>query len=188
MKLHLGCGPNYIRGWVNVDLDSPVADIQADLRLALPFPDDTVDFIFCEHFIEHITRSEALGFLGECRRVLTHRGIIRLSTPDLRWLTTQYLSGNLAEWTDVGWTPQTSCQLINEGMRAWGHQFIYDHAELISVMRQAGFNEIQLVPHRASNQRDLAGLECRPWHHELIVEASGTTPLDLGSANTSVVI
>lgn len=172
MKLHLGCGRNAMRGWVNVDLDSPVADLHADLRRPLPFANDTFDLIFCEHFIEHITRDEAIRFLGECRRVLHRPGTLRLSTPDLRWLCAQYISGHLDEWVDVDWTPRTPCQLLNEGMRAWGHQFLYDRDELIDLLRQSGFDEIRDAPHRASEHPDLANLECRPWHRELILEAS----------------
>ena len=75
MKIHLGCGTNYIDGWVNVDLDSVLADVHLDLRNPLPYADTSVDFIFNEHFIEHITRDEALGFLKECRRVLKPGGV-----------------------------------------------------------------------------------------------------------------
>ena len=59
MKLHLGCGTNYIQGWVNVDLDSPVADRQLDLRNPLPYSNGSTAFIFNEHFIEHISEEDA---------------------------------------------------------------------------------------------------------------------------------
>ncbi len=171
MKLHLGCGTHALDGWVNLDLDAPAADVHADLRQALPFPDATADWIFCEHVIEHITREEGLRLLVECRRVLTLSGVLRLSTPDLRWLIAQYIADNLDEWRDVTWTPQTSCQLMNEGMRSWGHQFLYDRDELTALLHQAGFTAIRTMPHRQSEHLALTGLECRPWHRELILEA-----------------
>jgi predicted SAM-dependent methyltransferase len=172
MKLHLGCGANYIGGWVNVDLDSPLADCHADLRLPLPFPTASATLIFCEHFIEHIDRNAGLAFLTECRRVLTDGGVLRISTPDVRWLVEAYLDGNLGEWEDVGWLPQSGCQLLNEGMRLWGHQFLYDREELNSALLVAGFVHVCTAEHGASTHPGLAGLECRPWHHEIIVEAS----------------
>ena len=98
-------------------------------------------------------------------------GVFRVSTPDLRWLVAQYVSGKLDEWTDVGWVPETSCRLFNEGMRLWGHQFVYDLPELLLTLREAGFSDIRQVKHRESIHSDLVGLECRPWHQELIVEA-----------------
>lgn len=171
MKLHLGCGTNYIKGWVNVDLDSPLADAHVDLRRPLPYPDQSVDFIFNEHFLEHVTREEGVAFLRECRRVLKSGGVFRVSTPDLRWLVAQYIGGKLDEWSDVGWLPETACRLLNEGMRLWGHQFVYDLPELMGALRQAGFSEICQVQHRESVLAELVGLECRPWHQELIVEA-----------------
>ena len=171
MKLHLGCGSHRLDGWVNLDIDSPLADVRADLRQPLPFQDGQVALIFCEHFHEHITRDEALGFLGECRRVLEPGGRLRLSTPDLRWVVAHYVAGHLDEWADVDWTPRTPCQLMNEGMRSWGHQFLYDRDELTTLLHQAGFAAVETQPHRQSAHPDLAGLECRPWHREIILEA-----------------
>lgn len=171
MKIHLGCGTNYIDGWLNVDLDSALADVHLDLRNPLPYADASVDFIFNEHFIEHITRDEALEFLKECRRVLKPGGVFRVSTPDLRWVVAQYISGKLDEWRDVSWVPESSCRLLNEGMRLWGHQFVYDLPELMLILREAGFSDLSLAQHSDSSYPDLVGLECRPWHQELIMEA-----------------
>lgn len=172
MKLHLGCGTNPIPGWLNIDLDSPMADRHADLRQPLPFLDATVERIFSEHFIEHITRDEGAALFKECRRVLQPGGVLRLSTPDLRWLVAQYIAGRLDGWRDVGWTPDTPCRLMNEGMRLWEHQFLYDREELTAALRSAGFDRVQDRRHHESPHPDLVGLECRPWHRELIMEAS----------------
>lgn len=171
MKIHLGCGSNYINDWVNIDLDSPVADAHADLRKPLPYANSSVEFIFNEHFLEHISREEGTAFLKECRRVLKRGGVFRVSTPDLRWLVTQYVGGKLDEWKNVGWMPETSCRLLNEGMRLWGHQFVYDLPELRGALQEAGFSDIRQVHYRESAYSELVGLECRPWHQELIVEA-----------------
>lgn len=171
MKLHLGCGTNYIPKWINIDFDSPTADLHLDLRNPLPYPNASVEFIFNEHFIEHINRDEALIFLKECKRVLKPRGVFRTSTPDLRWLAAQYFGGKLDEWSDVGWEPTSSCRLLNEGMRLWGHQFLYDEPELTAILSEAGFSHCTFVKHSESSHPELVGLECRPWHRELIVEA-----------------
>ncbi len=172
MKLHLGCGSNHIVGWWNVDLDSPVADLLADLRRPLPFADGTAAFIFCEHVLEHVTQEEGLIFLSECRRVLRKSGVLRVVTPDLRWLVAQYVSGNLCEWRDVGWEPETPCRLLNEGMRSWGHSFVYDEVELLAALRHSGFFDVSSARHHESAYPALTGLECRPWHREIILEAA----------------
>lgn len=172
MKLHLGCGPNYQQGWLNLDIDSPCADMLHDLRLPLPFASGSVDYIYNEHFIEHITLEHSLIFLKECRRVLKNGGVFRTSTPDLRWLIAQYISGSVEEWRDVNWTPSSSCQLVNEGMRSWGHQFLYDRDELFAVLRAAGFHSVAEADWCESKHAELCNMESRPYHHELIVEAS----------------
>jgi predicted SAM-dependent methyltransferase len=60
---------------MNLDLDSPAADIRMDLRNPLPFLDGLVSFVFAEHLIEHITRDEAVRLLGECMRRLGARAL-----------------------------------------------------------------------------------------------------------------
>lgn len=171
-KIHLGCGGHYIQGWTNVDLDSPLADVHLDLRKALPYADASVDYVFNEHFIEHLTREDGISLLKECRRILKPGGVLRISTPNLRWVAAQYLGGKLDEWADVGYLPETSCRLMNESMRFWGHQFVYDMPELVLALQKAGFAKLVGLRHRQSMHPDLVGLECRPWHEELIVEAS----------------
>jgi len=172
MKLHLGCGTNYLENWINIDISSPIADIILNLNQPLPFKDNSVSFIFNEHFIEHLTQKEALSFLQECIRILTPSGILRISTPNLEWVLNMYDDGNLEEWRDVGWLPKSRCKLINEAMRSWGHQFVYDLDEIRWILHTAGFNNINQVPWRISSHSVLTCLEFRPYHKEIILEAS----------------
>lgn len=170
-KLHLGCGGNIIPNWINIDLDSPNADRHCDLTHPLPFKDASVDYVFTEHFIEHITRLQAVILLKECRRVMKSGAVIRISTPDLKWLVNQYSLGQIDEWADLGWLPSTPCQLINEGMRSWSHQFLYDLDELTSILKESGFQDVRAVNRHESDHATLRNLECRPWHNEIIIEA-----------------
>ena len=90
-KLHLGCGTNILPDWINVDLNGSSEVVRWDLRQPLPLSSDSMDFVFNEHFIEHITREEALSLLRECNRVLKRHGVLRISTPDLRKLVGEYM-------------------------------------------------------------------------------------------------
>jgi predicted SAM-dependent methyltransferase len=132
----------------------------------------TVRFIFNEHFIEHITQPEAAALLSECCRLLVPGGVLRVSTPSLRKLIEEYLLSRTTEWIDVGWAPATPCQMLNESMRLWGHKFLYDAAELKSLLRACGFAEIVDVEWRQSRHDELRSLECRPFHDEIILEAT----------------
>jgi len=48
----------------------------------LPFTDMMFNYIFSEHFFEHLFLDEAVDLLRECRRVLTPGGVIRICVPD----------------------------------------------------------------------------------------------------------
>jgi len=171
-KLHLACGKNILKEWANIDLVEAKGVIKHDLTLPLPIQSRTIKFIFNEHFIEHITRDEAVLFLKECHRVLLPKGILRISTPNLKKLIDEYLLERLSEWTDVGFCPTTPCRMVNDGMRLWGHKFLYDVNELENLLKECGFKNITHMPWCKSKYPELDNLECRPFHGEIIVEAS----------------
>jgi len=174
MPLHLGCGGNVIPGWTNIDLEPPAGAMQWDLTKPLPFESGSRPYVFNEHFIEHIDYESALQLVSECFRVLKVGGVFRVSTPDLRKLISEYLGGGTREWADVGWIPDTPCRLMNEGMRMWGHTFVYDEDEMRLLLARGGFREVVKVDWRASQHTMLRSLECRPYHSELIFEATKT--------------
>lgn len=174
MKLHLGCGSIHLPGWINIDMEAPEADMHLDLRNPLPFESASVDCVYSEHFIEHVDRDEAVKLLKEVQRVLKPGGVIRLVTPDLRFLCCTYLAGNLDEW-GYSWRPASGARMINEGMRLWGHQFVYDTEELDALLHEGGFTERTYQNWRTSAYSELSGLETRPYHRDLIIE--GRKPL-----------
>ena len=49
---------------------------------ALRFDDSSIDYIFSEHFFEHLFLDEALSLLKECCRILKPYGVIRTCVPD----------------------------------------------------------------------------------------------------------
>ena len=48
----------------------------------LAFDDNEFDFIFSEHFFEHLWLPDAIALLRECRRILKPGGVIRTCVPD----------------------------------------------------------------------------------------------------------
>ncbi|MGB3204746.1 MAG: methyltransferase domain-containing protein [Crinalium sp.] len=48
----------------------------------LPFDDNSLSYIFSEHFFEHLFFDEALSLLQECQRILKPGGVIRTCVPD----------------------------------------------------------------------------------------------------------
>jgi predicted SAM-dependent methyltransferase len=69
------------------------------------------------------------------------------------------------------WFPATLCRMVNEGMRCWGHVFLYDEAELVALLSECGFRDIRRVKWGESDHSELRGLESRPDFGDLIVEA-----------------
>ncbi len=76
-RLHLGCGPHALESpWENFDRE-------VDITKPLPFDDDSAEYIFAEHVIEHVPFPSAMRFLRECYRVLHGGGVLRVSFPDV---------------------------------------------------------------------------------------------------------
>jgi predicted SAM-dependent methyltransferase len=59
--LNVGCHDIHIKDFINIDNDPEMKpELLWDARhLKEKFPDNTIDFIFCSHFIEHLTFTEA---------------------------------------------------------------------------------------------------------------------------------
>lgn len=68
LKLDIACGKNKKNGFVGVDIWDG-ADIIVDLeKFPWPFPDNSVDEIFCSHYIEHTP--DLISFANELYRIM----------------------------------------------------------------------------------------------------------------------
>lgn len=173
LMLHIGCGNVYFDGWVNLDVDSDKADIKHDLRNQLPFEDNTVDFIFSEHFIEHLTVNEGLRVMSDFYRVLKRNGVLRVATPDLDYLIFRYIfSWRKQDWINkygYEWI-KTRAEMINICFREWGHQYLYNREELERRLREVGFKKICKGRLNRSKYPELRNRETRK-DSKLILEA-----------------
>jgi predicted SAM-dependent methyltransferase len=173
-KLHLGCGPLALPGWVNIDNQRyPGVDKVLDLRKGLPYKD--VSFVFAEHFVEHLAYDDALKLMREARRVLRDDGVLRLSTPNLDWVWVTHYRLDAPEDQQVA-----ACFYLNRAFHGWGHQFLYNERTLAATLRDAGFANVQRVAYGESEHPELRGLERHEkstdygeLSHILIVEAWG---------------
>lgn len=179
VRLHLGCGPRLLSGWINIDFVLG-ADVLLDLRQPLPLDDATVDFIYSEDFIEHLPFKTGSALLGECARVLKPGGTLRIATPDLTGLARAYLerSERSLEWYRKQFPGiSTFAQMFNTGMRAWGHQFLYDEESLRSVLEPLGLRvtRSQFSESAVADLRDLEFRDVDAGAQSMYIEAQKQT-------------
>lgn len=146
MKLHLGCGPRYIPGFVHVDLlAAPHVDIVGPVE-RLPMDDATVSLIYASHVLEHFDRHAYKAVLEEWFRVLKPEGILRLSVPDFAACAAVYYENGLADGLSglVG--------LIVGGQRDGYdyHKMIFDESFLRRDLLDLGFREVRRWDWRAT--------------------------------------
>jgi predicted SAM-dependent methyltransferase len=129
IKINIGSGSQFIDGWIGIDnlwnielSRHPLLKyilyrlniicektyntqwdnrmVKHDIRKRLPFAENTVDYAFSSHVIEHFTQDEALIICQNVHRVLKKGGIFRLVVPDaLKLYVTQYIESDPDEYS-----------------------------------------------------------------------------------------
>lgn len=152
-KLHIGCGDNVREGWLNADYFPTNPDIlHLDATHTFPFRDNEFDYVFSEHMIEHVSYSQGEKMLSESYRVLRPGGKLRISTPDMAFLVGLYGSSKSdVQNKYIRWATDRFIKsapfygdvfVINNFVRNWGHQFIYDESSLRASIEKVGFSTI----------------------------------------------
>lgn len=106
MRLHVGSGPHYAIGWVNLDLNEFDGwEIQPDVQASvfdMPFKDNTVDKLYVGHLLEHLKWELVPDAVREMARVLRPTGTIcvvgpcmdkALATGQPQWLLDEIPAG-----------------------------------------------------------------------------------------------
>ncbi len=169
-KLQIGSGPNLLPGWLNTTL-YPFTPGTVFMNACLPFPipDDSFDYVFSEHAIEHLEFEESSRMLCECHRILRAGGRIRLATPDLGQIIALYTQPegdaqrDYIRWIMDNFRSQVGeyspAHAINQSFHGWRHKFIYDEATLIKALEDAGFVGVNRVEPGESGDVNLRGIE-----------------------------
>jgi len=80
MKLHIGCGNDYKRGYINCDKsDKVMVDKVVDLEYPLPFKDNSFKEIIANHVLEHIYNF--LPLMDEIYRICVNGAVIKIKCP-----------------------------------------------------------------------------------------------------------
>lgn len=96
VMLNIGCGRDIKKGFINIDSHEREnkLDMICDVRDGLPFERESVNYIYAEQFIEHLTWLECKLFLRNCYKVLKTGCTLRLVLPDYRTIFQKYLEGD----------------------------------------------------------------------------------------------
>lgn len=138
-KLNLGCGFEYLKGYVNCDLRT---NLKADKHFNLnefpyPFADNSVDEILLSHVLEHL--DDPIKILKECYRILKTGGKLDIRVPYFGSecayadIDHKHFFGittfNPADQDDEVHEKTPFCNLMNfkitQRKLKWRHQFIF---------------------------------------------------------------
>jgi len=213
-KINIGCGPIGKDDWVNLDwgivafahrlpflekvfrkiklipegyrVQWPKNLLLHDCRRNLPFADNSVDFIYTSHFIEHLKKFDAQRLLEDCYRVLKHGGVLRISVPDLKILAGKYVENDVDFFVNFLKLEKSNpkdiilADIFNNmfypesyGRRFKGleklmyffarpHLWMYDYASLSSLLKECGFKTVEQKSFRQGEVPDLKELDVFP--------------------------
>jgi SAM-dependent methyltransferase len=139
LLLNLGSGYNPKSGWVNVDLVGAPVDLAWDLTRGIPMPDASVDGIYHEHMLEHLSLREGFELCRECHRALRPGGILRIAVPDAGVLLKSYAGTFDRTWVEAA---PAAMLAVNALFYDAGHRTMYDGDLLVMLLKAAGFRSV----------------------------------------------
>jgi SAM-dependent methyltransferase len=159
-KLHLGCGSEYLKGYVNIDVEdwAGICDMVANATHLPMFPDNSVDHIFNHALLEHIPPWDTLPALQEWYRILRPGGTIQIEVPDLERIFEDWLvEGSLGEAEAIN-NIFGGNKSPDKAYRAQDHLTGFTFGRLTKMMAQVGFEDCERLEHDT-------------YHHILVVHA-----------------
>jgi predicted SAM-dependent methyltransferase len=175
----MGCGTHHEPGWINADgADGAPYRIQLRVGEPLGFATDSLEVVFSEHFLEHITLPEARWFFRESFRVLKPNGLFRVSCPDMDAVTSGDTWRELAKvYESIGdFPPNTLTRkdlVVNHAFYGHGHKHLWTLEALREELEAVGFRDVERMPFGKSRVPG-AAIEIRQGEAfmSLIVEAT----------------
>lgn len=138
--------------YTTTDLYSPLADVKADI-CQLPFEDNSFDWIFCNHVLEHIP--DDLQAMRELYRVLKPKGVAILQIPQDLSRAITFEDGSITD-------PKQRAEIFGQ----YDHVRVYGR-DYFDRLRSVGFEveEVAYTEHFSPEERQkyvLAAYEILP--------------------------
>ena len=135
-----------------------------DLAYGIPLHDQSVDYVYSSHFLEHLYKGDAERLIRESYRVLRHGGILRICVPDLEYALSLYARGEKEKML-------LSYFFVEDKESHYArHKYMYDFSMLKALLEQIGFTNVVRCVYRQGGTPDLDILDNRP-EETLFVEA-----------------
>jgi len=134
-KLNLGCGDDYREDMINIDIDkSKKADIHCNLEKGIPVKDNSIEYIFTRHCLEHLHQEYFTFMINEMKRVCKNGAIIEIYLP--------YFTSFLYFRTMTHYTPMTlttfdglGFEVINKKMYFFRVSYPYKENKVANTLR-----------------------------------------------------
>ena len=176
IKLHLGCGPKILDGYINIDLYNIQADLMLNITELSYFESNSVDEIFMNAVFEHLYTFEQIPALTEWFRILKKGGkIIINSTPDFDAVIKAYVDktkGNCKEIFDLSEVSRyTHGEYLEENKLGQIHKDIFTKDKMKNLFEKVGFK--------------IEKLESTCWENELnpvnidVIATKNTITIDI---------
>jgi hypothetical protein len=100
LKLDLGCGDLPKEGFTGVDISSSKSAIKCDLtKFPWPWTEESVEEVFCCHFLEHVPGKLRIPFMDELWRILIPEGVATIVVP--YWSSARSVQDPTHEWPPI---------------------------------------------------------------------------------------
>ncbi len=160
-KLHIGCGSNILKGWLNTDLKDTYTIAFLDAGIVFPIQSETFNFVYSEHLFEHLKVEQQLNILKESYRILKKGGTMRIAMPSLDFIFDLYSNpSKLENQQYVNWmvnnisnlrtvnnsiasNEEHYCYVINNLFKDWGHQMIHNYSSFKKLAFQCGYINVK---------------------------------------------
>ena len=176
IKVNLGSGKNCIDGWICID-NSPktllaklptlkwilykcniISEkdyneewnkniIYRNLLKKLPFENNSIDYVYSSHLLEHFSREDALNICKDVFRILKEDGIFRVVVPDLKIAAVNYINNNISFFSECKTKP-TADQLLDYLMLHTFHKWYYDSESLQKLLCDSGFKKVYIAAYQ----------------------------------------
>lgn len=120
----------------------------------IPFHDNSIDFIFTSHFLEHVYREDAVKILEDSLRALKPGGIIRVSIPDLDIAIEMVREGKYNEGLELFFVDSKSDQYSK-------HHYLYNFEMMRKIMTDIGYTDVIKCNFQEGRTPDINILDCR---------------------------